>query len=72
MAESMVDLENQLLALNKGNMMVGEYTNAFIDKMELALCMVLNELNKIYRYAKRLPWEYTVPVKHEPNFQAVV
>ena len=40
-----------------------EYTNAFTDKMEFALRIVPDELTKVDRYAKGLPWEYAVPVR---------
>ena len=36
-SEKMLKLENQFLALTKGNMSVDEYTNTFIDKMKFSL-----------------------------------
>lgn len=34
--ESMLELKNQILDLNKGIMMLDEYTNAFTSKIELS------------------------------------
>lgn len=48
-----------------------EYTNAFTDKMEFARRPVPDELNKIDKYPKGKPWEYTVSVKQERTFEAV-
>ena len=59
----MLELENQLLTLKKGSMTDEEYTNAFTDKMEFALDVVLDELVKIDRYSKGFPREYFVLVK---------
>lgn len=49
-----------------------EYTNAFTDKTDFDLHIFSNELAKIDSYAKGLPWEYTVPIKKAPTFEAVV
>lgn len=43
-------------------MSVDEYTNAFTEKMEFALCLVPDELTKVDKYEKGLPWDYTVLV----------
>ena len=43
-----------------------EYTNAFTDKMEFALRIVMDELAKINSYEKGFPWEYSMPIKHAP------
>lgn len=53
-------------------MVVEECTNAFTDNIEFALRLISNELTKINRYAKGLPWEYTVQVKHALTFEAAV
>ncbi|XP_023758742.1 uncharacterized protein LOC111907174 [Lactuca sativa] len=63
LTEKMLDLENQFLALTKGNMLVDEYNNAFTVTKDFALRLTPDELTKIDRYAKGLQWEYTVPVK---------
>lgn len=42
----MLELENQLLTLKKGNMLVEEYTNAFITKKEFDLCLYPMSLQK--------------------------
>lgn len=52
--------------------MVEEYTNALTDKTEFALCMAPNELDKINRYSKGFPWEYSVSVKQAPTFEVVI
>lgn len=57
-----IELENQFLTLEKGDMYIDEYTNAFTDKMEFTLRIVLDELSKIDSYAKGFPWEYSVPI----------
>ena len=67
-----MELENHILALTMRSMSVDEYTNAFTDKMEFALQLVTDKLTMIERYAKGLPWEYTVSVKQEPTFTATV
>ena len=53
-------------------MSIDEYTNAFTYKMEFALRIVPDELAKIDRYAKGLPWEYTVPVRQTPTLEAAI
>lgn len=57
-AENTLEIENQLLNLKNGSMTVHKYTNDFMDKMDFALCLITDELTKIDRYAKVLPWEY--------------
>lgn len=49
-----------------------EYTHASTDNMEFTLFIVPNELAKTDMYAKGQPWEYTMPVKQEPTFEAAV
>lgn len=68
----MLKLDNQILTLKKGSMTVDEYTNAFIDKMKFALRLVHDELTKIDRYSKGLPWDYVVLVKLTPTFEATI
>lgn len=68
----MLELKNQILDLNKGIMMLDEYTNAFTSKIELSPWLVPDELTKIDLYAKGFPWEYTVPVKQAPTFEAII
>ncbi|KAL7598686.1 hypothetical protein Lser_V15G21526 [Lactuca serriola] len=53
-------------------MSIDEYTNAFTDKMEFALRIVLDEMAKIDRYAKGLPWEYAMPVHQTPTLEAAI
>ncbi|XP_023754540.1 uncharacterized protein LOC111902976 [Lactuca sativa] len=71
-AEDMLDLENQLLTLKKGSMIVDEYTDAFTDKLEFALRVVPDELAKIDRYSKGLPWEYYVLLKQASTFELAI
>lgn len=68
----MLDLDNQLLALKKGSTTVDEYTSAFTDKMELALCVVPNELFKIDRYFVGLTCEYSVLVNLAHTFKETI
>lgn len=53
-------------------MSVEEYTNAFTDKREFALHLMSDELTKINWYSKGPPWEYIVPVKQAPTFEATI
>lgn len=62
----------QVSKLKKGNMSLDEYTNAFTDKMEFSQHIVPNELMKIDRYAKGLPWEYYVPVCQALTLEVVI
>ena len=71
-AQNLLELENKFLILKKGSMSVDEYTNAFTDKMEFALRIVPDELTKVDRYAKGLPWEYAVPVRQAPTLEAAI
>lgn len=71
-AQMILELENQFLNLKRGSLTVEEYTDAFTDNMEFALCIVPEKLNKIDRYNKGLPQEYIVPVKQSPTFEAGV
>ena len=72
LAKKMLELENQFLALTKGSMSVDEYTNSFTNKMEFSLRLIPDELTNIDWYAKGIPWEYIVLVKHAPTFEVVV
>ena len=71
-AQNMLELENKFLTLTKGSMSVDEYTNNFTDKMEFALRIVPDELTKVDRYAKGLPWEYEVPVHQAHTLEAAI
>lgn len=71
-SENMLELQNQLLKLKKEIMCVDKYINAFTNKMEFTLCVVPDELSKIDRYSKGQLWEYSVPVKQTPTFEAVI
>ena len=71
-AQNLLELENQFLTLKKDNMSIDEYTNTFTDKMEFSLRIVPDELAKIDRYAKGLPWEYIVPVHQAPTLEAAI
>lgn len=62
-AENMLELENQLLSLEKRSMLDDEYTNGFIDKVEFSMLVVPGELIKIDRYEKWFPGENVVLVK---------
>ena len=53
-------------------MSIDEYTNNFTEKMEFALRLVPDELTKIDKYAKGLPWEYAVPVRQAPTLEAAI
>ena len=53
-------------------MSIDQYTNNFTDKMEFALRLIPEELTKIDKYAKGLPWEYAVPVRQEPTLEATI
>lgn len=53
-------------------MTIDAYNNAFTDKMEFDLCVVPDELAKIERYSKGLPWEYSVSIKQALNFEAAI
>ncbi|KAL7590803.1 hypothetical protein Lser_V15G34485 [Lactuca serriola] len=70
--ENTLELENSLLTLKKGSMIVDEYTNTFIEKMEFSLHVVPDELFKIDRYSKGLPWEYFVLIKQAYTFESVM
>ena len=70
-AQNVLELENQFLTLQKGSMLVDEYTNNFTNKMEFSLHIVPDELEKIDMYAKGLPWEYAVPVRQARTLEAV-
>lgn len=61
-----------MLALKKGSMSTDEYTNDFTDKKEFTLRIVPNELANINRYAKGLPWEYSMPVHQAPTLEATI
>jgi len=71
-AQNLLELENQFLTLKKGSMSIDEYTNNFTEKMEFALRLVPDELTKIDKYAKGLPWEYAVPVRQAPTLEAAI
>ena len=60
--QNLLELEKQFLTLKKASISIDEYTNNFTDKMEFPLRIVPDELKKINRYTKGLPWEYAVPV----------
>lgn len=70
--QNILKLENQFLNLKKGSLTMEEYTNAFTDKMEFALHIVLDKLAKIDRYVKGLPWKYIVQIKQTPTFEATI
>lgn len=53
-------------------MSTDEFTNAFSDKMDFAQHIVPDELEKIDRYAKGYPWEYSMLVKHAHTLEAIV
>lgn len=65
-------MENQFLTLKKSNMSIDEYTNAFIDKIEFALCIIPDKLATIDMYEKGLPWEYSVLVHKAPTLEATI
>ena len=70
--QNLLELETQFLTLKKGSMTIDEYTNNFTDKIEFALRLVPDELTKIDKYAKGLPWEYVVPVRQAPTLEATI
>ena len=51
-AQSILELGKKLLTLKKGSMSIDVYTNAFTDKMEFPLCIVLDVLANINMYTK--------------------
>ena len=55
-------------------MSIDEYANAFTDtdKMAFSLCIVPDELTKIDKYTKGLPWEYTMPLRQAPTLEATI
>ncbi|XP_052621088.1 uncharacterized protein LOC128126933 [Lactuca sativa] len=55
-----------------GNMYIDEYMNAFTDKMEFSLRIVPEELTKINKYTKGIPWEYTMPVRQALTLEAAI
>lgn len=70
--KDILDIQKKFLTLKKGRMAIDEYSNAFTDNMEFDLHVVLDELNKIDRYSKRLPWEYYVVVKQIRTFEVAI
>ena len=70
--ENLMELENQFLTLMKSSMSIDEYTNTFTDKMEFSLRVIPDKLTKVDRYSKGFPWEYTIPVKQAPTFEATI
>ncbi|XP_023749724.1 uncharacterized protein LOC111898008 [Lactuca sativa] len=68
----MLELENWFMTLKKGSMYIDEYTNAFTNKMEFSLHIVPNELTKIDKYTKGLPWEYVVPIFQATTFEVAI
>ncbi|KAL7617289.1 hypothetical protein Lser_V15G00773 [Lactuca serriola] len=53
-------------------MSIDEYTSAFTDKMEFPLRIVPDELTKINKYTKGLPWAYVVPIRQSPTFKTAI
>lgn len=67
LAQNLLELENQLLTLNKDNIFI-----AFIDNMELTLCLVPYQLTKFDKYEKIIPWEYLMPVRQALTLEAAI
>ena len=61
-ARHILQLENDLLNMKKGNKPIDEYTDELMNKMEFSLRILPDELSKIAAYAKGLPSDYDVAV----------
>lgn len=60
------------LEIEEVKMSIHKYTNAFIDKTEFALYIVLDELEKVSRYVKGVKWQYYVSVHLEPTLEVAI